>query len=248
MVSIFLAGLRSSRCWATSASRLHRKHLEAAALRQRRAAERGAAPQRLALHAEQRPQRPLRNDGQHGRPARHRARAHHELRGRHQLLDAALRGRRQRQQGRRGLLRLSRAVQAAGASQALRPFPRVSQRRARACSASSLPSRTRPACSNAACHAHPASVQILGVLDTNLSLDQGRRQPGAGTSHHAGLYRRRLVARRLPERTVYLDRRSQSVARARSGHRARRQGRTRRPDSRAVQRRNRRPGASRSTP
>src|SRR5262249_17337065 len=28
----------------------------------------------------------------------------------------------------------------------------------------------QPACSNAACHAHPASTQILGVLDTNLSL------------------------------------------------------------------------------
>ncbi len=32
------------------------------------------------------------------------------------------------------------------------------------------PIENRPACSNAACHAHPASVQILGVLDTNLSL------------------------------------------------------------------------------
>src|SRR5271165_1942207 len=32
------------------------------------------------------------------------------------------------------------------------------------------PIENQPACSNAACHAHPASVQILGVLDTNLSL------------------------------------------------------------------------------
>src|SRR5208337_5118032 len=32
------------------------------------------------------------------------------------------------------------------------------------------PIENRPACSNAACHAHPASTQILGVLDTNLSL------------------------------------------------------------------------------
>ena len=32
------------------------------------------------------------------------------------------------------------------------------------------PSENEPACSNAACHAHPASQQILGVLDTNLSL------------------------------------------------------------------------------
>ena len=38
------------------------------------------------------------------------------------------------------------------------------------------PIENQPACSNAACHAHPASTQILGVLDTNLSLakvDQG---------------------------------------------------------------------------
>ncbi len=32
------------------------------------------------------------------------------------------------------------------------------------------PIQNQPACSNAACHAHPASTQILGVLDTNLSL------------------------------------------------------------------------------
>lgn len=32
------------------------------------------------------------------------------------------------------------------------------------------PIENQPACSNAACHAHPASMRILGVLDTNLSL------------------------------------------------------------------------------
>jgi len=32
------------------------------------------------------------------------------------------------------------------------------------------PIENQPACSNAACHAHPASQQVLGVLDTNLSL------------------------------------------------------------------------------
>lgn len=32
------------------------------------------------------------------------------------------------------------------------------------------PIENQPACSNAACHAHPADQQILGVLDTNLSL------------------------------------------------------------------------------
>jgi two-component system NtrC family sensor kinase len=34
------------------------------------------------------------------------------------------------------------------------------------------PIENKPECSNAACHAHPASVQILGVLDTNLSLEK----------------------------------------------------------------------------
>ncbi len=34
------------------------------------------------------------------------------------------------------------------------------------------PIENQSACSNAACHAHPASVQILGVLDTNLSLEK----------------------------------------------------------------------------
>ncbi len=40
------------------------------------------------------------------------------------------------------------------------------------------PIENQPACSNAACHAHPANTRILGVLDTNLSLakvDQGLR-------------------------------------------------------------------------
>lgn len=32
------------------------------------------------------------------------------------------------------------------------------------------PIENEPACSNAACHEHPAGTQILGVLDTNLSL------------------------------------------------------------------------------
>ena len=50
------------------------------------------------------------------------------------------------------------------------------------------PIENQPACSNAACHAHPAEQQILGVLDTNISLakvDQGlareRREMTAAT-------------------------------------------------------------------
>ncbi len=35
------------------------------------------------------------------------------------------------------------------------------------------PIENQPACANAECHAHPASQQVLGVLDTNLSLATG---------------------------------------------------------------------------
>ena len=38
------------------------------------------------------------------------------------------------------------------------------------------PLENQPVCSNAACHAHPASQQVLGVLDTNLSLAQADAQ------------------------------------------------------------------------
>ncbi len=38
------------------------------------------------------------------------------------------------------------------------------------------PIENQPACSNAECHAHPVSQQVLGVLDTNLSLAQADAQ------------------------------------------------------------------------
>ncbi|HVO61453.1 MAG TPA: ATP-binding protein [Terriglobales bacterium] len=38
------------------------------------------------------------------------------------------------------------------------------------------PLENQPSCANAACHAHPASQQILGVLDTNLSLARADAQ------------------------------------------------------------------------
>ena len=43
------------------------------------------------------------------------------------------------------------------------------------------PIENQPACSNAACHAHPASQQILGVLDTNLSLTKADMQLAEGS-------------------------------------------------------------------
>ncbi len=43
------------------------------------------------------------------------------------------------------------------------------------------PIENQPSCSNAACHAHPAEQQILGVLDTNLSLAKADAQLAEGT-------------------------------------------------------------------
>jgi two-component system NtrC family sensor kinase len=43
------------------------------------------------------------------------------------------------------------------------------------------PLENQPSCSNAECHAHPASQQILGVLDTNLSLARADAQLAEGS-------------------------------------------------------------------
>jgi two-component system, NtrC family, sensor kinase len=43
------------------------------------------------------------------------------------------------------------------------------------------PIENQPACSNAACHAHPVEQQILGVLDTNISLAKADVQLAEGT-------------------------------------------------------------------
>jgi two-component system, NtrC family, sensor kinase len=45
------------------------------------------------------------------------------------------------------------------------------------------PIENQPECSNAACHAHPASQQILGVLDTHMSLARADQQLAQGTWH-----------------------------------------------------------------
>ena len=44
------------------------------------------------------------------------------------------------------------------------------------------PIENQPACANAACHAHPAGQQILGVLDTNLSLAKTDAQLAQSTN------------------------------------------------------------------
>ncbi|HEX8924354.1 MAG TPA: hypothetical protein VF786_01105, partial [Terriglobales bacterium] len=43
------------------------------------------------------------------------------------------------------------------------------------------PIENEPSCSNAECHYHPASQQILGVLDTNLSLERADANLAEGT-------------------------------------------------------------------
>jgi len=45
------------------------------------------------------------------------------------------------------------------------------------------PIENQPGCSNADCHAHPASQQVLGVLDTNLSLAKADAQLAASSAH-----------------------------------------------------------------
>ena len=47
------------------------------------------------------------------------------------------------------------------------------------------PIENQPSCSNAACHAHPASQQVLGVLDTNLSLAKADAQLKASSTQMA---------------------------------------------------------------
>src|SRR5579863_4201803 len=45
------------------------------------------------------------------------------------------------------------------------------------------PIENRPSCSNASCHAHPASQQVLGVLDVNLSLATADAQVAVSSAH-----------------------------------------------------------------
>ncbi len=52
------------------------------------------------------------------------------------------------------------------------------------------PIENQPSCSNADCHAHPASQQVLGVLDTNLSLAKTDVATCGQQRSHAVLHRR----------------------------------------------------------
>ena len=45
------------------------------------------------------------------------------------------------------------------------------------------PIENKPDCSNAACHAHPADQRVLGVLDTDISLEKADAQLAASSAH-----------------------------------------------------------------
>ena len=89
----------------------------------------------------------------------------------------------------------------------------------------------------------PAGTQILGVLDTNLSLAKVDAEPGARDARDAGVHGRGAARCGLPERAVRLDRGPQSAARTEGRNRAHRQRRSGLSDSGALARRSRRAGA-----
>ena len=65
---------------------------------------------------------------------------------------------------------MPRAVATPGATESSRPLRIYRNAAGTRVLGVITPIENQPACSNAACHAHPAEQQILGVLDTNLSL------------------------------------------------------------------------------
>ncbi len=93
------------------------------------------------------------------------------------------------------------------------------------------PIENEPACSNAACHAHPAGTQILGVLDTNLSL--AKVDKGLTHETHEMLGLTTVVADRsgFLKRPVCLGRRTQPAARVGNRYRTNCQRQSRISDS-----------------
>ena len=81
------------------------------------------------------------------------------------------------------------------------------------------PIENEPACSNAACHAHPAGMQVLGVLDTNISL----AKVDQSLAHEKREMTRCDVCGfdrgGIPERSVRMDRGAQSAARTQGRNR-----------------------------
>ena len=68
------------------------------------------------------------------------------------------------------------------------------------------PIENQPGCSNADCHAHPASQQVLGVLDTDLSLAKADAQLAVSSARMMYLHRGRDAARGRTELAVRVAR------------------------------------------
>ncbi len=82
------------------------------------------------------------------------------------------------------------------------------------------PIENQPSCSNAACHAHPAEQQILGVLDTNLSLAKADVQLAESTRRMVVYTGLRSVIDRSAELVCCVASRGQACKGAATGHRA----------------------------
>ena len=86
------------------------------------------------------------------------------------------------------------------------------------------PIENQPACSNAACHAHPASTQILGVLDTNLSLAKVDESLAQDRHRMMAYFTVALLTLVALSRDVHRKRRTCSAADTEAWYRADRQG------------------------
>ena len=70
------------------------------------------------------------------------------------------------------------AIEISNLKQSFRTYQLANQQRALAVTD---PIENSPTCSNAECHAHPANVKILGILDTNISLASSEQNVAEGT-------------------------------------------------------------------
>jgi len=91
------------------------------------------------------------------------------------------------------------------------------------------PIENQPACSNAACHAHPAEQQILGVLDTDLSLQRADVQLAQSSSRMI-LYTACALLLIAPLSWLFVADRRRSGECAAEGHRKAGSGRSGLPD------------------
>ena len=117
----------------------------------------------------------------------HRAGSHHQSAGVDQLFDGPPKSGAMVDKQGRGLLRLPSRVAAAYTLEPLRPLPRLSRRWQPACLGIITPIENQPACSNAACHAHPASANAGRARHQSLAGQSGRRPGSREAPRDAGL-------------------------------------------------------------